>query len=215
MMPMDFERKEAIEIVNWLIEKGLSTAMKETRNFHPETWAYHDVGLEGARFDVYAGATKGVIVPLDSDFVIKFDYVPQPYCAREYANYKAAVEAGLEQYFPYTDLLCVAEDIEFYIQERAETGAGCTVGNHAIDTLRQRYADSGEVYSDWQLWDELDELNADETVELIFEDPDLCDFIVQHHINDLHMGNFGEIYGRGVIIDFSGFGSQIFMGKPE
>ena len=44
---------------------------------------------------------------------------------------------------------------------------------------------------------------------------ELSDFVVDRHINDLHCGNFGMAGDHYVMVDFSGFGSQIFMDKSE
>ena len=210
MIPNSTELQEAIAVVNKVVELGLTAAMRR-EHFYPETWYYHDVpDISKGNFDIYAGATKGVIVPLDMDFVIKFDYVAQPYCARECENYKAAMEAGLEDYFPYTAFLCCVDEVNFYIQERAECGDNCDVPDIAFNSLKARYESYGDPINENDIWADLDELDADEAVELVFDDNKLIDFIIKRHINDLHMANFGTIYGRNVIIDFSGYGNSVW-----
>ena len=209
MKPDRCDIKEAIAIVNRLFELGMTAALHSDR-FHPETWYYHDVPAEArGDFDIYAGATKGVIVP-DMDFVIKFDYAPQPYCAREYNNYVYAEEAGLDRYFPFTDFLCTVDGVDFYIQERAECGDNSDVPEIAFNSLKARYESYGDPVNENDVWDELDNLDADEAVDLIFGNAALTLFVWEHHINDLHMANFGTIYGRNVIIDFSGYGQSVW-----
>jgi hypothetical protein len=123
--------------------------------------------------------------------------------------------AGLEDYFPYTAFLCCVDEVNFYIQERAECGDASNVPDIAFNSLKARYESYGDPINENDIWDELDELDADDAVELIFDNSELTRFVWERHINDLHMANFGTIYGRNVIIDFSGYGSQIFMDKTE
>ena len=210
MTPNSTELQEAIAVVNKIFELGMTVAL-HGEHFHPENWYYYDVPDEAkGNFDIYAGASKGVIVPLDMDFVIKFDYDTKPYCARECENYKAAMEAGLADYFPYTAFLCCVDEVNFYIQERAECGDNCDVPELAFNSLKARCESWGDPFNENDIWDEIEELDPDYAVNLIFNNEDLAQFVLDHRINDLHMANFGTIYGRHVIIDFSGYGSGVW-----
>ena len=206
MVPNKYELQEAINIVHQALALGLAESVR--RNQHPESWACDNQIDE---FQVVSGACKGVIIP-DMDFVIKYDYVKNPYCAREYENYQRAVEAGLERYFPYTAHLCCVDGIDFYIQERAVCGDDCDFSDLAVDSLKRYYDSLGESYDDDKIYDDIESMQDDaaDMIRIVFQDEDLVNFVLANHINDLHFGNYGSIYGRYVIIDFSGSGIGIW-----
>ena len=53
-------------------------------------------------------------------------------------------------------------------------------------------------------------MTAYDRVMLLYNDEKLSSFIRNRLINDLHCGNFGYAGDHYVMIDYSGFGSQIF-----
>lgn len=175
--------------------------------------AYKERRLDSLGIEYYSGAVKYcVLFPDWEDVVVKFCYDDEfDYCKREYENYRAAVYEGVEQYFPYTDYLGINNGIRFYVQQMAYVDE-CDVYDSLYNILNENgsfddipYEDDdyakGEYISGW-----IDDLEAEERVELLFGDNRLVEFINQYHINDLHDGNFGKIDDAFVIIDFSGYG---------
>ena len=174
--------------------------------------------LDELGFEYSSGAAKYCIfLPEWYDVVIKFCYDKEfDYCEREYENYCAAVCEGVAQYFPYTDYLGTNNGIRFYVQQVAYVDE-CDVYDSLYDKLNESgsfedlpYEDEyerSEYISDW-----IDDMEAEERVELLFGDERLIEFIDHYHINDLHDGNFGKIDDAFVIIDFSGYGKYA-MGR--
>lgn len=164
----------------------------------------------------HEGATKGVFVIPESDWVVKFRLIGEEhdYCEREYQNYLAAKAAGLEYYFAEILPLCERCGIMFYAQECVDCDE--SVDSSIVDKLQARYDSRGEEYDMDSLWCEVeDEMDSYERTLLLYDNEELSRFVHDNRINDLHCGNFGIKGDRYVMIDFSGFGSQVFMDKPE
>lgn len=159
------------------------------------------------------GSTKHCIThPNFEGYVVKFTdtYEDFDYCEREYTNYLAAEERGLESYFPYTAFLGNFNEINFYIQEFAVCDPSDISGTWYKE-LRKSY-DGEETEEDsisCRVWDNVDELDDDERIHILYNNDKLNNFLYEYKINDLHEFNFGYIDDRLVIIDFSGFGDRV------
>ena len=114
-------------------------------------------------FTLEGGAVKECILYEGfGDYVVKFcrkysssDENFFDYCEREYTNYLAAVEKGLEKFFPYTDYLGYFNGINFYVQECA------LCDNEAVSSIW--YEELRENYESEE--EDEDEDDADETEE--------------------------------------------------
>ena len=216
MQASNWERDIALDIVDFIINKGFAESFyAEKKPYSMWDWFdKHELFNEGG-FQYNDGATKGVIFHEKLDgWVIKFRLPPEDpkkdYCAREYENYVAAKDAGLEYYFAATEYLCEREGICFYLQEQVICDE--EVDSDIYDKLQCQYEESGTPYDNDSLWNEVEELSSYDRVMLLYGDAALADFISEHHINDMHCGNFGLAGDHYVMVDFSGFGSQVWAG---
>ena len=213
MSATSWERDIAINIVESLIRNGLSALY--TAKFRPYgLWDWLDDNKFFEKGITYAdGATKAVIFHSDLDsYVIKFR-LPQEdpekdYCSREYENYVLAEEAGFSYYFAKTEYLCEREGIVFYLQEQVICDE--EVDGEICSKLQRQYDEDGTPYDVDSLWSEVDEMDAYERTMLLYGNKELSQFIFDRRINDLHCGNFGMAGDHYVMIDYSGFGSQVW-----
>ncbi len=215
MRASNWERDVAINVVEMLLNHGLVDNYTAERPPY-SLWDWlDDSGLFKQGIGYADGATKAVIFHDDLDsYVIKFrlprEDADQDYCAREYANYVAAEEEGLEYYFAATEYLCEREGIVFYLQEQVICDE--EVDSQIVDKLQCQYEESGTPYDIDNLWDEVDALTARDRVSLLYGNEKLADFIWDRRINDLHGGNFGLAGDHYVMLDYSGFGLAALLG---
>lgn len=164
--------------------------------------------IEERDYVVYAGASKVVIFPAITNYVIKttLDYdsdgapINFDYCAREYENYKDAVKAGLGCFFAKTEYLGTINGHNVYVQERLDLVEDLDINSYRRSD-RGRYSTSyarGIGICD-SLADSIVCLYGTETYEKFVE---FCEY---KSINDLHVGNFVGIEGAPIIYDFSGY----------
>lgn len=182
--------------------------------------------LYDAGFSYETGATKCCVFHEDFyEYVVKFTWNNShkgfDWCEREYENYIAAVEEGLDWAFPYTDYLGSINGVNFYIQEKA-----CPNEDEITDICYSKVSENYESHCAWReeryrsreysfsrselISDAVEDLEDDERVEMIVGyDEKLMDFLYNRRINDLHNGNFGYNGDHYVIIDFSGYGEDV------
>ena len=200
---MTVNMEQVKSFINLLVEAGMiSDIHDDEKHFCPRTWFRKHMPK---RCDIYEGASKGVIVFEDADYVIKFDYYgSESYCKLEANNYADAVEAGLARYFAETRFVCEIDGITFTVQEKCDCDEGA-VYNSLGRYVRSTYEDEGSEYDEHDIWSEVDCLFDEGRAYEMFEDAALAHFICSHYINDLHQGNFGFVGERLVMTDFSGF----------
>lgn len=203
------DRNTALEIINRLLEAGLATKYFDKEEPYLSTWFYKTFGY-GNSLTFADGASKAVFINSNFEWVIKINLPREEHnwCGREYENYRLAEEYGLTYYFASCEYLGEFEGIEFYAQEYVDCNE--EVDSEIYNSLKHRYDSSNMKYDEDCLWDELDNLEADERVDLLYNDEELVCFILERHINDLHCGNFGIKGDHYVIIDYCGFGDFIF-----
>ena len=137
---------------------------------------------------------------------MKFDY-----CKREVENYKAAVEAGLEFYFASTYKVYECADGRWVtVQEELdvnEEAISDSLYNHMRSSMDPDDYENEDDFNS-SIWDTIVDMSDEERVEiLVGYDEELMDFICDHHINDLHEGNWGRAGNNDlVIMDFAGYG---------
>ena len=201
------DREIAITIVNALVEYGLTDNLAQYGENSTRDW-FLDNDLKAADFCMRSGATKVCIEHDDlCNWVIKVGFttgVKLDYAALEYENYLLAKYAGLERYFPET--ICLGEfgGRAFYIQEAADCDED-VVSSVWYERLRDEFEEGGVEYSADQIYEELDGMDDDQKAFLTFRDSELCNFLWENQIADLHEGNFGYIGDKMVIIDFAGY----------
>lgn len=206
-MLTDYEREVAITLVKALCEYGLTKNLAQYGDHSTENW-FRNNKLGSAGFWTSGGATKVCIGHSDlSGWVIKVGYtkgVKKDYATYEYNVYCAAEEAGLARYFPKTVYLGECCGRAFYAQQMARCDED-QVTSDWYERLRDQYEEEGVEYDADNLWYEIDDMDSLDKAMLVFGDEELCDFLSEHRVNDLHEGNFGYIHGCMVIIDMAGF----------
>lgn len=206
-MLTDYEREIAITLVEALCEYGLTDNLAQYGKHCTTDW-FWDNELGEMGFWASGGATKVCISHSDlHNWVIKVGYterVSKDYATYEYNVYCFAQEAGLTEYFPETIYLGEFRGRAFYVQQKADCDEE-QVSSDWYDRLRNQYDEDGEDYDCETLWEVIDDMDADSKAYLCFGNKELCDFLIDNGVGDLHEGNFGYINGCMVIVDFSGY----------
>ena len=206
-MMTSIEYEIAISLVEALVEYGLNEHLAQYGEKGIENW-FDNMMLGAMGFGASAGATKSCIWHRDlNNWVIKVghtEHVAKNYAKVEYENYCAAVKAGLGYYFPETVFLGEFGGECYYVQQYAECSEDA-VSSEWYERLRDQYDEDGEEYDCDSLWNEIYDMEDDQKAMLMFGDVELCEFLSDNRIGDLHEGNFGYIGGKCVIVDFSGF----------
>ena len=202
------DHNTAIKFIWKLLDAGLAAQMADKENHYLYDW-FRKASL-GNGISFADGATKAVFISFDFDWVIKVNLPGEEFdwCGREYENYRLAEERGLGYYFAASEFLGEFEGIKFYAQEYVDCDEG--VDSEIYDSLKARYKSSDNDVDDDCLWGEVEELDAEARVELLYNDDALVRFIWERRINDLHCGNFGIKGDHYVMIDYSGFGAGVF-----
>lgn len=196
-----------------MMEENFFWCNRETfydSSFYDEVIKY---GIWEKGFEFNNGVVKYCISHPDfNGFVVKFCNYRFNYCEREYKNYLAAVEKGIEEFFPYTDFLGTMNGIDLYIQEKAvcDSDGVSSIWYHAIEEDYVNVYNESEDIVYGRIWDMISDLEDDQRAIYCFGyNEKLLNFLGEYRINDLHEGNFGYTEDRLVIIDFSGFGAAV------
>lgn len=149
------------------------------------------------------------------------------YCKMEVRHYRAARKAGLDSLFAACDRLCWLQTengyYPIYVMDEVSVD-----GEENLDVMLNWYTENNEepdaediAIRDYEV--KYDEINSGscEGVAIylagflgreLYEEFD--EFCFQNDITDIHNENFGFVNGQPVIIDYAGFGEQVFMGLP-
>lgn len=173
-------------------------------------------------FTVSNGMSKICIIFKDLPFVIKYshnryedkeDGVDES--VQEAELYQAAKVAGIEMFFPKTEILCTINYVTFVAQEKIDYSARNVPFKKKDKYYRVCKTASHKIYQKMQ--DEinhvpdggrrLDPLWAGVAISLYGKKlcKKLCDFIVTYQINDLHGNNIGYKNDKPILLDFSGY----------
>ena len=221
--------------MNWNLEV-LNTFFGETNWDYSAGFSEEDVDdflesmwYEGLPdYDYQIGATKLVIIPCNTTFVIKipyneaihfgecFDLIGLPkgfndYCQYELALYEIAEVEGWEEFFLPIEYIGEYKGIPIYIQEKAEEYLYCPIdyssedSRKAVENKRKedRYYLPLSLPFDWIACC-LDILKSMEKVREFFR------FLENTKISrDLHKANIGYFKNKPVIIDYGGYFEEV------
>ena len=179
-----------------------------------------DKGYFEPEYRIQEGATKLCIVPKNADFVIKWsityydDSDDWDEALEEVFIYNKAVKAGLEMFFPKTEVFCTVNGITFVIQEKIDFSALNTPNSKENKYKYQTRTVSSIIvekmdncFYQMKRGRELDPLWASMAIVLYGKRKckTLCKFITENNINDLHLSNIGYLRNKPIILDFSGY----------
>ena len=192
---------EAMDIINELVEKYNFELVLRDRN-ERSLCDWKTFLSDELPYEIRYGVTKIVIIPNNETSVIKIPFECQgvDHCKIEAANYRKAVESGMEVYFAQTKRAGTFDEVPIYISEQARCDEEFV--NSAVRESLSEFS-----------WEEIDELFSDDMAvaeEFLLwglgEDFEkLSNFLSENEIYDIHSGNVGWIEGRGaVLIDYSG-----------
>lgn len=179
-----------------------------------------DKGYSEPEYRIQEGATKLCIVPKNADFVIKWsityydDSDDWDEALEEVSIYNKAVKAGLEMFFPKTEVFCTVNGITFVIQEKIDFSALNTPNSkenkykYQIKTVSPIIIEKMDnCFYQMKRGRELNPLWASMAIVLYGKRKckALCKFIIENSINDLHYSNIGYLKDKPIILDFSGY----------
>lgn len=182
--------------------------------------------VEDANFTDYSlasGASKGVIIDYDLDYVIKIPFLYEyytrkgetvlsdfdNYCSLEESVYDCAKTYGLNDFFAESFFLGYFHNVPIYLMKRVD--ASCEIcSDITISGLVESGLDEDKASDAY--YNALEE-NDTALVKLLFdlyydedEVDDLIDFLERQQVNDLHDGNIGfDAHDNPVLIDYSGY----------
>lgn len=189
----------------------------------PSSYRFEEFGDEFQNYgdtdeiEVEWGATKGVLMEIDTDYVIKIPFIEEhdfDYCAYEETVLEEAAERGLEEFFAETESVGEYHGVPIYKMERVEVN---------YDKLLSKYGEeysksckkSGTLYSEVEMTRRFESFDGEYYIdffnELFFEKgkkkiEELTYFLSDFDVNDLHIANMGVNSNNEVVfIDYSGY----------
>lgn len=215
---------EIREIVDALRTYGLDEIILKPRDKRVQTESFNDVARECLKntdleFEYDSGATKGVIIPIDADYVIKLPLytargeTPVDFCAREAAVYEEAKKFGLDHMLAAVQVFKF-DDVPYYVYVQEKVDVNTDENEDVLFTYSSKqinqedYDDEDERNS--AAWDYMNEMPVEECIYAIFGEYNkyanqLVNLFLDMNINDIHNGNFGYNGGHPVLIDYSGY----------
>ena len=178
-----------------------------------------DKGYTEPEYRVCDGASKLCIVPKHSNFVIKWSisYSSEEGHDEAYDEvliYEKAVKAGLEMFFPKTEVFCTYNGVIFVIQDKIDFSSLNTPSAiedrylYKTKTVSSAIIEKMEdCFSSIVRGRDLDTLWASMAIVLYGKKKckALCRFVIENEINDLHRSNIGYLKNKPIILDFSGY----------
>jgi len=228
-IPSEKEKEELRELVEELFNEqdfNFALACPENswgghRHQASEWECEHENWLCDNNITITSGYTRVVVIPEESDWVLKFNFddedFSQDFNRNELNNYQRAVEAGLDKYFAATYLLGIYCGTPTYIQERVrcdDDEISYSFYEYAKDNYCDEYDDDDdnektEEQIDEDAWDMSYQLDDEERIyAMIYDSHDayeLAQFCELNEINDIHSSNWGFRGNDAVLVDFAGF----------
>lgn len=165
---------------------------------------------------INSGASKLVLIIPNCPYVIKWDYDNGDSAWQEVELYEQACEKGIGFLFPKTEIFCKINGVMFIKQEKVDCSAyhlsrtkakkyeriTKTVKNDIQPKMQKQFnkACSNYVRSIDELWTKMVCSLYGRKVCIA-----LCEFIIEHKINDLHSHNIGYLHNKPILIDFCGY----------
>ena len=176
-------------------------------------------GLSREEYQVADGASKMCIIIKKADFALKWstghDYESDfDEAYDEVLIYQRAVKAGLEMFFPKTQIFCTYNGINFIVQEKVDFSTYTIPASkenryaHKTRTVSPAVIEKmGNCFYQMRRGRELNSLWASMAIVLYGKRKckALCKFIIENSINDLHGSNIGYLKDKPIILDFSGY----------
>ena len=172
-------------------------------------------------YKIYSGASKLCLCNEGGAYVCKW-VTDDRYneAVQETKVYAKAVEAGLEKFFPYTEIAFEMNGITFVFQEKVQYSVSCLPYSIRSKFLKQCKTSLDCEKRIWKKMErefkragdkdycrDLDQLWACMALSIYGKKlcRKLCTFIVENAINDLHDSNIGYNHNKPIILDFSGY----------
>lgn len=154
----------------------------------------------------------------NKSYVIKWSKGERTEAEKEAEYYKEAKEQSLEMFFPETELLAEIGGIKFVAQEKIDFCVAEVPESKNKKFQKVTKTPSLEIVQKMQkcfnkagrsCHRNLDYTWAKMALSLYGKKrcKALCEFIIEHEINDLHYGNLGYKNNKPIILDFSGYES--------
>lgn len=199
------------ESLDELCANGLSLFMENPTEKSYGAWIEADGYDEiGGYIDIFAGATKLVILDTRLDWVLKIPFRDKKmdYCAREVEIYHKAIEAEVEECFASCHFLMDYEGVPCYIMEKVECDTDAVESDFVTRSSENGCIDMDED----EFFEYVGSLDGSEMVDELFGfyyDAETLEkvstFIQDNNINDVHTGNVGYRGDQLVMVDYSGY----------
>ncbi len=172
-------------------------------------------------YKIHYGASKLCLCNEGGEYVCKW-VTDDRYneAVQETKVYAKAVEAGLEKFFPYTEIAFEINGITFVFQEKVQYSVKrlpCSVRSKFLKQCKTSLDCEKRIWKkmerefkragDKDYVRDLDQLWACMALSIYGKKlcQKLCAFIVENAINDLHTSNIGYNHNKPIILDFSGY----------
>lgn len=172
-------------------------------------------------YDISNGVEKFCLVPKDSNRMWVLKWAKNDACNKEYELYQLAIRRGIQQFFPETIKCGSFYNKTFYLQRCID----CSVYElnfNVEDSYRKKAKTS--YYATSKIWRRMEKAfdKADKgygynrglnrvwaSMALVIYGKkackELCNFLYDYTINDLHDSNIGYLNNKPIILDFCGF----------
>lgn len=214
------EKERLISLVDELVACGFKAALSKVTG--TKKYQYYDVSgwierhhnfLNAFECQVEYGATRVVVIPEFSNWVLKFTYIEKyqlDYNAIELKKFQLACDKELDKYFAAIYYLGSLYGMDVYIQEKVKIDEELTSDSFINYTIDNYYSDvdceDEETYD--QVCCDSYELDNEERIGAMlgaYDANELIDFCSYYDINDLHSGNWGYRDNEPVLVDYAGF----------
>lgn len=170
--------------------------------------------LDDTEWFCNSGATKGVLIPDEGDYVIKIPFSISPhkgfrdYCELEQYIYYKAVEGGVSKFFAKIVKIGEVNGLPIYVQERAMANYedwmkgskkfSKEISKKSLRKMKKFCKKNKTKGFNLSFLSLIKERENEETFLKLYK-------FMKKNINDVHAGNIGMIEGNPVLIDYSGF----------
>ena len=188
-----------------LTEKQLNIITDYCLNFSDSSLGWYEFAdkmADNKEVELTNGATKGVFIFPDNDYVFKIE-LDSGCCKREEEIYEEAEEAGLERFFAKTVLYDIINGVEIYAQPKLITPAFDKDETVDLSLAALELLNSCNDYNGLCDNTLFEEFYITYDISLLEQ---LIDFINDNDINDLHSNNIGyTVKNEPVFIDYGGY----------